>query len=369
MLQYKANWDETKQRFSAWWKNEKTDTPLMNIQAVRKRPLHDLLPEEPFDDSADRYLNVKKNAVNMKNRYALVEPLADSMPQFSMDLGAGSMALYLGGEPVFKPETVWFTPFLSDYSKQLPLRYDPENYWWNKHLAIINEQLLAVEGTDVQVCIPDIIENIDILSAIRDPQTVCLDLYDYPDEVKAVISQIDDLYMVYYDEVYNRVREEDGGAAFTAFSIWGKGKTAKIQCDFSALMSPEQFNEFIIPSLKRQCDALDNTLFHLDGPECLRHLPALMKLEKLSALQYTPGAKNARGGDPLWDPVYKAVKDAGKGAWVTLCEYTAEDAVEYADRLVKTHGGQGFYFHFPQMTRQQAQALMLKAEREWGSRC
>lgn len=369
MLQYKANWDETKQRFSAWWKNEKTDTPLMNIRAFREKPLHDLLPEEPFDDSADRYLNVKKNAVNMKNRYALVEPLADSMPQFSMDLGAGSMALYLGGEPVFKPETVWFTPFLSDYSKQLPLRYDPENYWWNKHLAIIEEQLCAVEGTDIQVCIPDIIENIDILSAIRNPETVCIDLYDYPDRVKAAISQINELYMVYYNEIYNRVRDKDGGSAFTAFSIWGKGKTAKVQCDFSALMSPDQFNEFVIPPLKKQCGALDNTLFHLDGPECLRHLPALMQMEKLSALQYTPGIKNARGGDPQWDPVYKAVKDAGKGIWVTLNEYSAEDAVEYADRLVKTHGGKGFYFHFPRMTRRQAQALLLKAQREWAIRC
>ncbi len=365
MLQYKTNWDETKQRFSAWWKNEKTDTPLLNIQAAREKPLHGLLTEEPFADCADKYLNVKKNAVNIKNFYSRVEPLADALPQFSMDLGAGSMALYLGGEPVFKPETVWFTPFLKDYKSQLPLRYDPENVWWRKHLEIIEEQLKEVEGTDIKVCVPDIIENIDILAAIRDPQTVCYDLYDYPDEVKAAVSQINGLYMVYYDEIYNRVKDGDGGVMFTAFSIWGKGKTAKIQCDFSALMSPDQFKEFVIPSLEKQCDALDNTLFHLDGPECLCHLPALMKLEKLSALQYTPGFRNAGGGDPKWDPVYKAVKEAGKGVWVTLCEYTVEDAVQYADRLVKEHGGNGFYLHFPRMTNRQAQELLLKAQREW----
>ena len=149
MLQYKSNWAETKQRFTAWWRGDKTDTPLMNIQAVREKPLHDLLAEEPFDDCADRYLNVRKNAVNTKNHYAQVEPLADGLPQFSMDLGAGSMALYLGGEPVFKPETVWFTPFLSDYT-QLPLRFDAENRWWRRHLAIIDEQLRQVEGTNNQ---------------------------------------------------------------------------------------------------------------------------------------------------------------------------------------------------------------------------
>ena len=364
MPQYKSNWAETKQRFAAWWRGEKTDTPLMNVPADREKPLHALLPEEPFDGCADRYRNVRKNAARVKNRYALAEPLADAMPQFSMDLGAGSMALYLGGEPVFKPETVWFAPFLDDYAR-LPLKYNAENYWWQKHLAIVDEQLSEVEGTDIRVCVPDIIDNIDILAAIRGPQAVCYDLYDYPGEVKAAVAQIGDLYMVYYDEIYRRVRDVDGGAAFTAFSIWGPGKTAKVQCDFSALMSPEQFTEFVIPSLEKQCEGLDNTLFHLDGPECLRHLPALMKIEKLSALQYTPGARNARGGDPQWDPVYRAAKEAGKGVWVALDEYAPEDAVACADRLVRTLGGRGFYFQFPRMTNRQAQDLLLKAEREW----
>jgi len=59
------------------------------------------------------------------------------------------------------------------------------------------------------------------------------------------------------------------------------------------------------------------------------------------------------------------VKEAGKGVWVTLCEYTVEDAVQYADRLVKEHGGNGFYLHFPRMTNRQAQELLLKAQREW----
>lgn len=364
MLQYKTNWAETKQRFTAWWRNENTDTPLMNVRAVREKPLHDLLPEEEFDNCEDRYLNVKKNAARVKNHYALVEPLADGLPQFSMDLGAGSMALYLGGEPVFKPETVWFTPFLSDYT-QLPLRFDAENHWWRRHLAMIDEQVREVEGTDIQVCVPDIIENIDILAAIRGPQTVCYDLYDYPGEVKAAIAQINELYMLYYDEIYRRVRDAGGGSAFTAFSIWGPGKTAKVQCDFSAMISPAQFEEFVIPPLKEQCRALDNTLYHLDGPECLCHLPALMRLEELSALQYTPGDGNPRGADPAWDPVYRAVKEAGKGAWVTLWEYSAEDAVAYADRLVKTLGGKGFYFQFPVMSYAQAQALLVKAEKEW----
>jgi 5-methyltetrahydrofolate--homocysteine methyltransferase len=289
--------------------------------------------------------------------------MCEAFPQFSMDLGAGSMALYLGAEPIFAPETLWFQPFLESYEQ--PLRYDPDNIWWQKHLEILRRQVELAKDTDIACCIPDIVENIDILSALRDPQTCCFDLYDCPEDVKKAMDSITKLYPIYYDAMYDIVKREDRSSAFTAFNIVGPGKTAKLQCDFAAMMSPEHFNEFIIPTLEDQCSWLDNTLFHLDGPECLSHVDAILSIEKLGGLQWTHGARNPRSGDESWFPLYKKVKNAEKGLWITLMEYTPDESIEIADQLVKKFGHKGFLFMFPYMDQKQGEQLMIKAEKDW----
>ena len=58
-----------------------------------------------------------------------------------------------------------------------------------------------------------------------------------------------------------------------------------------------------MPSLQQQCQKLDYTLYHLDGPDAIKHLDALMEIEELDALQWTPGAGKPDGGDELWYPI------------------------------------------------------------------
>jgi len=367
MIQYKKNWEESIQRFDAWFHAQKTERPLMNLLVSREESefpdgFH---LEEPFDDAEDKFLNTEKNIVRVKNYYNRCEPVCEAFPQFSMDLGAGSMALYLGSQPTFEFETLWFSHFVEDYNKSLPLRFDPENFWWKKHLEILKKQKELSKDTDIMVCIPDIIENIDIVSAIRDPQQCCFDIYDYPDELMCALNQISDMYMNYYDEMFNIVKTPDNVSAYTVFSIAGTGKTAKIQCDLGALLSPDAFDEFVIPGLKRQCDELDNTLFHLDGPECLVHVDSLMKISNLNALQWTPGVRNELGGSERWFDLYRKVRKADKGLWISLEYYTPKDAIEAADRIVRTIGPAGLYFHFPVMNRVMADELIIKAENEW----
>ena len=84
----------------------------------------------------------------------------------------------------------------------------------------------------------------------------------------------------------------------------GSGKCAKVQCDFCALISPLHFREFVKPSLEKQWSLLDSSLYHLDGPDEIKHLYALMEIEDLKALQFTPGAGNPDGGSLLWYPIY-----------------------------------------------------------------
>lgn len=362
MALYKTNWQETRERFAAWWRDGDTGRPLLNLWVRRAAPFSAAEPP-PFANDDERYLSVEKLTAQALAQFDRWEPAAEAFPGLSLNLGAGSMALYLGSEPEFRAETVWFEASLKEYGEALHVR--PDNRWLPRHLEMYRQAARLLEGTDVLLEIPDIVENIDVLSALRGPQTLCYDLFDTPEEVHAAIRQITDAYWPCYDAFAGVCRDATGGTAYTAFRIWGPGRTAKVQCDLAALLSPGQFRDFVREPLREQCRWLDNSLYHLDGPECIVHVPALMEMDELNALQWTSGDGKPPSGEECWDGLYRAVRDAGRGLWVSLEGYDPETAVAKADRLVRKFGANGFYFQMPPMERAQADALLLLADRQW----
>lgn len=361
---YKENWQETQERFVAWWNGDKMDRPLMRIVAHRDNPLEELEPVSEPTLPEELYLDVDSAVKRFRNYCRTHTFLADAFPAIDLNLGAGSMALYLGSKPTFRWDTVWFEECIKDYDEWGSMQYDPDNHWWKEHQSIISRaQELA--GGGFLINIPDIVEGLDILSAMRGPQNLCLDLIDYPEHVSRCVQELDDLYFAFYDPMYELVKDANGGSSFTAFSIWGPGKTAKVQCDFAALISPAHFRELAQPSLRQQCQQLDYSLFHLDGPDAIRHVDALMEIDELNALQWTAGAGQPDGGNERWYPIYDKVKDAGKSLWIEIHDGDLTDWVATADRLVKRYGVDGLYLLFPDMEAQEAKELMLIANRRW----
>lgn len=64
-------------------------------------------------------------------------------------------------------------------------------------------------------------------------------------------------------------------------------------------------------------------MYHLDGVGAMHHLPALLEIEELNAIQWTPGVGEPQGGSPKWYDLYKKILAGGKSimaCWVTLDE-------------------------------------------------
>jgi 5-methyltetrahydrofolate--homocysteine methyltransferase len=339
----------------------------MRVIARRDQPLEPPQPVPPVSTIRDRYLDAPHRCASYRNFCRTHRFCADAFPNLSMDIGPGSMALYLGSEPIFREDTVWFGECVTQgWEAWGPIRYDPQNRWWRRHLAMI-EEARKLAGDDFLVNIPDIIENLDIMSAMRGPQAMCFDLIDEPEVVHRRLDEIDALYFAYYDAMYERTKDAAGGVSFTAFNLWGPGRTAKIQCDFCALMSPDQFQEFVVPSLRKQCAGLDTSVYHLDGPDAVKHVEALMEIEELDALQWTCGAGQPDGGHEGWFPIYDSAKAAGKSLWIALSDGGIEGCIESADRIVRRYGSDGLYLLFqPVVSETEAEELIRRAETRWG---
>jgi hypothetical protein len=80
------------------------------------------------------------------------------------------------------------------------------------------------------------------------------------------------------------------------------------------------FRRFVVPALAEQCRWLDNSLYHLDGTQCIVHLDELLAIEDLDAIEWTPQAGRPGGASPEWFELYRRILAAGKGVQVVGAE-------------------------------------------------
>jgi len=382
----KDNWDETRIKWTNYWQRKNEGRPLMcviardpSIEAAHQqalaegsRPFSVLCqgtdPTIPADLMARDMDDLYTDAVRMDQRYrhfcATHHFLGESFPNIDADFGPGSMATYLGSNVVFREDTQWFEHCIDDWAGHPPLTFDPQAYWWAKHHQLIAD-LSRLAGDDYLIGMPDIMENVDVLASLRGVENSLYDMIDEPDEVLRRIDEVGAVYFEYFDRFHELIKTPEGGNAYTVFQIWGPGRTAKLQCDLSAMLSPDNFREFIQESLRTQAKRLDQVLYHLDGTDAIRHLDAVLEIEEIDALQWTSGDFGPDGTLPDWDAIYDKARAAGKSIWVKVYTGEFDDWVRNTDRIVAKYGSHSLFLHFPDMSMDQAERLLAHAEANW----
>jgi hypothetical protein len=323
------------------------------------------MPEElKWKDMEDKYQNAQRIVDRYRYFCDTHAFLGESFPNLNIDFGPGSVASYLGSEIGFKEDTVWFNKCLDSWEGVPKLTFDPENKWFKKHIQLAKD-CKELAGDDFVVDMPDLMENIDVLASLRGAQDILFDLLDEPDMIGERIQEVTDVYYEYYDRFYDIIKDENGGNAYTVFQIWGPGRTVKLQCDFSAMMSPEDFRKYIQPSLREQSEKVDHVLYHLDGPAAIKHMDALMEIDGIDALQWTSGDAGPDGTLPDWDVIYDKAIAAGKSIWVKVYSGEFEDWIKNVDRIVKKYGSHSLFLLFPEMSLEQAAYLLDYADKNW----
>ena len=220
-------------------------------------------------------------------------------------------------------------------------------------------------GDDFLIDMPDLMENIDVLASLRGAQDILYDMIDEPEIIEERVKQIEKIYYEYYDRFYEIIKDPQGGNAYTVFQIWGPGRTVKLQCDFSAMMSPTNFRDFILEPLRNQAAKADQVLYHLDGPDAIKHLDAVLEVEGISALQWTSGDAGPDGTLEDWDVIYDKARAAGKSLWIKVYSGEFEDWIKNVDRIVQKYGSHSLFLLFPEMSMEQAQTLLAYADEHW----
>ena len=126
---WKPNWTETKNHFVDWWNHEGLVLGMWGAPPADKPRFDRPLPGFP-ETVAETYTDTAWRAEKIHDKLSRSAFPADTLPLADTNMGPGSLALYLGSEPTFEPDTIWFSDVFREIDEPEtlpPLRFDPEN--------------------------------------------------------------------------------------------------------------------------------------------------------------------------------------------------------------------------------------------------
>lgn len=284
--QYKDNWDEAYERILAWWEGGSLDRPVI-ISPIARRDAKTFQPS--CDPGFQGHRDLNEQYIFEKNKHYLETNLfpAESVPCTRNHYASwlcmiGAMA---GSKVRYSADSAWLQEIenlydypLAEFSSLFPpyaltvklMKRHAEEYGWN-----------CILGSDA------LIDPITTLSMMRGMENLCLDMMEQPVNVKKWLEGLSEIRYRIADG-YKKTRENLGRCEEINWcNIWAPGEMDIIECDFSTVLSPEMFREFVLPEAEKEAQFYDYAGWHLDGTAEIRHLDDICSIKNIRAIQWT----------------------------------------------------------------------------------
>jgi hypothetical protein len=197
----------------------------------------------------------------------------------------------------------------------------------------VHAAMLAAAGRDNflvgQACL---MPPADLLSVIAGTDRFLVSLMDHPEAVKAALRKMTRNWIAVHQHLFDMARRTHafwyGNAGW--MPIWGPKPFLTTQCDVSCMLSPGQFEEFVVPEIEAAAHAFGTLWYHLDGQTALHHLPRLLSIPSIKVIQFTATAGTPPNGPAHLD-LYRRIQAAGKIVHIQLPPENLEPLVRELD--------------------------------------
>ena len=300
--------------YEAWW-DRKLDRPLVSCCLRDAYPVEEKAKAPHLDQStcADFSVTAEQLVEKMDEELSGTEWLGDGYPMVNLSgFGPGVLAAFCGAVLDNSNGAVWFHADEKKHISQVHCTYDPENKWAARIKDIYRAGVDRWEGS-VLMSMPDLGGVLDVAATLVGTEELLLDLYDEPQEVKRLISEIETAWYAAYHDFENVLRPQGGYTNWAGIASRKPGYI--VQCDLCYMISNSMFREFVLDTIKKDTEKLDRVIYHLDGTGQLAHLDDILSLPGVAAIQWEPGWGKPYG--PYWMDVYRKIDAAGKHAWLT----------------------------------------------------
>ncbi|MCD4830177.1 MAG: hypothetical protein K8R02_00035 [Anaerohalosphaeraceae bacterium] len=306
-MKYKTDFKRAQQYWDAFWSHDIIDRPCAMVFAKMGEE-HITVPR--LQSVTDDFSTNFEIAEKYLNGTAF---LGEAMPGFRPGFGPDQMAAFLGMPLTINPEsrdTSWTEKIVDNWKNFMPLQLDENNTIWQrmKEFHKVAEEFCRDKCLLLNI---DLHANIDCLEAMRGAEKLLFDLIDVPEIVDDLMMQVRPIYKQIYNELWQYGDKARLGSS-SGLQLYSRGKTDMVQSDYICLLSPDMFRRFALPAIEEEAAFIDDAAFHLDGPDALNHLDALLAVREIKVIQWVPGA--GRKINHEWPEVIDKIQAAGKAA-------------------------------------------------------
>ncbi|MCD4831346.1 MAG: hypothetical protein K8R02_05985 [Anaerohalosphaeraceae bacterium] len=237
--------------------------------------------------------------------------LAEAIPAYVIAFAPDHFSALLGADihlHLDSDQTAWVEPIITNWDKD-EIKFQTDGFWWQRTVEFMRAFRKRFDGR-VLLCPSNIQGGLDCLSAIRGVNELLMDIMDCPDKIKIALESVDvavkQVQAAYVDEL-----DIPKYGCVNRHLFYSREMIGVPQCDFASMISPKTFRQLQMPALEAELTNLAQCDYHLDGPDTIVHLEAISELDKVSVIQWQPGAGEAAEQD--WWPLYQKIDSLGMG--------------------------------------------------------
>jgi len=322
---FKPDYEISKQRFDAFWIHELVDRPLVQFRLYKPKPQRIRLPgRKRFytkETWADADFQAKRHFVDLSNQLFL----GDSLPVVCPSLGLASLPTFYGCSLYINRDgTSWNGTLNVNFNNLDWLSFDWESPWLSRTRKLV-KACLHIGADHFITGMSNWLVGADCLASIIGYQKFAAALIQEPDWVRQALDRLwldfKRLYLEFHAEL-----NLAGQPGTTWVPLLSNGKYYIITNDFSASISASMYRKFFLEEVIRECQFLDHSIYHLDGPDALRHLNTILEVENLDGIHFIPPPTDATFN--RWADVYKRIQEAGK-CLIVNCDMAEVDAISH----------------------------------------
>jgi hypothetical protein len=314
-LEGKSNFEMAMKRVNAWYNQSIIDRVPIRFSAHNSDFSGHDFKGKTWRSLKERWFDAEYHVDYFIKNIKGQKFLAETFPVFWPNLGPEVYTAFHGSELEFKEVTSYSTPFVVNWEDIEKIKFD----WNNPYLKKIDEMTkLALEKCNGKFMVgyTDLHQGLDCVAAWRDPQNLCIDLIMNPEEVERLHRLAGEHFQEVFDH-FDAILKKHQQLSVTWLGIPSYGKMHIPSCDFSAMISNEDFEKYCLPLLQNEVKQMNHNVYHVDGKGVARHLDYILSVKEINAIQWVQGM-----GDDLpimqWVPLIKRIQDAGKSVVVDL---------------------------------------------------
>lgn len=313
-LAQKPDFEMCMKRIYAWYDQEIIDRAPIRFSAHNAEYNEAILLEgRSWVSLKDRWWDTDYQIELFEHQLKKSVYNAETFPIFWPNLGPEVYTAFYGVELQYQEVTSYSIPVIKDWSQLDEIKLDMQNPYFRKVEELMFTSLERCKGR-YMVGYTDLHPGLDCAAAFRDPQQLCIDFLLDPDYVKKLIDISSRDFQKVFDH-FDAILKQKNQLSVTWMGIPSFGKMHIPSCDFAAMISPEQFEEFALPIIQNETKHMTHNIFHLDGKGVANHIDHILDIPEINAIQWVQGM----GKDvPImqWVPFIKKIQAAGKSVAV-----------------------------------------------------